>query len=314
MKRFIIYIIFFSLIYFLLQIIFIGRFVAHHQFRPSKMYYSSEFDSAFKERNSEIIAIGNSKLLSSIDKEVLEEQLKFKTSILGYSSSNISVSRLTLEAYLHNCITKPKIVLLEVSWFTFNKDRTTFHTITGDLVLEDPFLLKYLFRYSPRFWDNFKETLKQQKRKQIDSLNINYSSRFGEKKPLSKDYTFKYKDFEVVFPTHNAGIENLLLEDFYKIVELCKDNNILLILYTAPEDEEYSLAQKDRKTIMNIFYNISSKEEQIIYLDYTLGGKYYNKQFELWLQNSHHINENDLFTKKLTDDVKNIIQYQSLYH
>lgn len=306
MKRFIIQIFIISFLYFLLQFFILDRLGINHRFQPNERYYNFEFNEAFKEKNAELIALGNSKLLSSIDKKIIEEELKLKTAILGYSSSNLSVSRLTLESYLYKCTSKPKIVLLEVSWFTFNKDRTTLHMITGDLVLKNPFLVKYLFRYSPKFWYNLTETikLKQQNTNQADSLNTDYSSRFREENILIKDYTFNKKNFEKVFPTHNAGIEDILLEDLYKIVELCKENDIQLILYTSAEGEEYTLLQKDRAKIKAIFYDLAASEEQVMYLDYTMGGKYYDKQFELWLQDSHHIGANDLFTKILVDDIK----------
>lgn len=289
-------------IYLIIQVGLIYIFHKCHHFKPSEMYYSNEFNQAFGEKTSDIIGLGNSKLLSSIDKQIFEDKMKLQMSILGYSSANLSVSRLTLESYLRNCINKPQIVLLEVSWFSFNEERTGFHAITGDLLLEDFTLFKHIFRYSPNLWNNFKQALKEQMKINDNNLDVSYESRFSTKNPFEKNYSFNIKDFEVAFPNHQAGINELLLEDFYSIINTCKENNILLILYTAPEGKEYSLLQKDRNEILNIFYN-ASNQDNVEYLNYTIGGEYYDDQFELWLQDSHHVNENDLFSSKLAEDI-----------
>ena len=112
---------------------------------------------------------------------------------------------------------------------------------------------------------------------------------------------------EVIFPDHVAGIDKLLLRDFNSIVDMCKKENIELILFTAPEDEKYSNLQKDINEIKSIYLNTSKSNSNIYYLDYTLGGDLYDKEFEKWLRDSHHINENVLFTKKLLKDIKELI-------
>ena len=278
-----------------------------HKFLPSKLYYSEEFNNAFEQKNAQLIAIGNSKLLSSIDVSVLQDELSLNSALLGYSSSNISISKLALEAYINKCTTKPKIVLLEVSWFTFNKNRTYFHSISGDLLLEDISLLKYTPEYYPQIIDNLTTSIK----KQLVSYIIppkakDYSSKFTKKSPNSKDYTFNVKDFETVFRNHKADVDASLLSDFYSIVSLCKKHNIKLILYTAPEDEEYSKLQTDIAKIKHIFRSVAKTNNNTEYLDYSFGGRLYDKQFENWLLDSHHINENDLFTKKLTHDINSL--------
>ena len=137
MKYFLKKVILFSIKPLILIIILLSLASWVHKYAPSKMYYYSEFNKAFNQRDLELIALGNSKLLASIHKKTLEESLGLKSAILGYSSSNISISKLTLESYLNKCLIKPKLVLLEVSWFTFNKERTHFHHISGDLFLKD---------------------------------------------------------------------------------------------------------------------------------------------------------------------------------
>jgi len=143
MKKFIRKTIVFISILFLFLVLLILVASKLNQFYPFEGYYNKEFKEAFKKGNSDVVAIGNSKLLSALDKNILEDKLDLQTSILGYSSSNISISRLTLESYLNKCKVKPKAIILEVSWFTFNTERTTLHSISGYLFLNDFKLWQY---------------------------------------------------------------------------------------------------------------------------------------------------------------------------
>lgn len=305
MRKFIQHTCLFSCILVLLLVLGYILFSSLHEFTPSDMYYHDEFNKAFTERNSELLALGNSKLLSSLDKDVLQEKLQLTSSILGYSSANISISRLTLESYLHTCLVPPKVVLLEVSWFTFNENRTIFHSISGGLLLRDYRLFSSAFRYAPQMYHNVSRTIQRQILDWLGhSHTTSYHAAFEERNPSIKGYSFDMADFEKVFPTHCAGINPLLLEDFYSIVELCKHNGIQLILYTAPEDKEYTLLQKDRSEVKEIFTTLANSESNIVFLDYTLGGDLYNEAFELWLRDSHHMNEKDLFTATLAQDIK----------
>jgi len=277
-----------------------------HKFLPSTDYYSKEFNQAFENKNYKLIALGNSKLLSSIDVNVLNKELNLKSVNLGYISSDVSISKLTLETYLDKCIIKPKIVLLEVSWFTFNTNRTLFHPISGDLFLVDYKMYKYFIRYYPLFSHSVKSSsFEQIKSHMMPPANVDYDSLMKKDSNTDvKDYIFDIESFEEIFPTHKAGVNSKLLEDFNSLVSICKRNKIELILYTAPEDEEYSNLQNDRDLIKNIFYSTDKKYDNVFYFDYTKGSKLYKKKYEYWLYDSHHINEKELFTNILMNDIK----------
>jgi len=296
----------FILIGFALIIIFYLLLSFSHKFLPSTDYYNEEFNQAFENRNYQLIALGNSKLLSSIDVNVLNRKLSIKSVNLGYISSDISISKLILESYLDKCTIKPKIVLLEVSWFTFNTNRTFFHPISGDLFLVDHKLFKYFTRYYPSFLHSVKlSSLAQIKSHIMPPTYVDYG--YIMKKASSsgiKDYIFDFESFEEIFPTHEAGVNNRLLEDFNSIISVCNRNEIELILYTAPEDEEYSNLQRDRNLIKDIFYSSAKEFDNVFYLDYTQGGKLYKKIYENWLYDSHHINDKELFTNILSDEIK----------
>lgn len=279
---------------------------SNHKFLPSINYYNKEFNKAFKNKDYELIALGNSKLLSSIDAIVLNKNLNLRSVNLGYSSSDISISKLTLETYLNKCLVKPKVVLLEVSWFTFNTNRTFFHPFAGDLFLVDYKMFKYFTKYYPLTLQSVKSSsFDQIKSYMTPTSYIDYNSLLQkDTNPQVKDYTFNNETFEALFPTHNAGVNTRLLEDFNSLVSICKKNKIKLILYTAPEDEEYSDLQYDRNQIKNIFHSTDKNYDHVLYLDYTKGGRLYDKKYEYWLYDSHHINEKSLFTNILSNDIK----------
>lgn len=282
----------------------LGIAIYNHKFVPSDMYYAADFNRAFlTAKDFECIVLGNSKATASINKEVLEEGLNLKMVNLGYSSANISVSRMILDAYLANSKQKPSLVLLEVSWFTFNTKRTHLHNVTGDLMFYTNSITKYLTRYYPKSTSNLHSAIIRQWQSYKGVSNTSYADRFLPSTPDSKEYEFTLSEFEQVFPKGKAGIDSVLLEDFYWIVNKCKAEKIPMILYTAPEDRLYTQAQKDRIKVFDKIKNID-----VPYLDYTFGSDLWQDDFENWLFNSHHVNENQLFSTVLVRDIEKLLK------
>jgi hypothetical protein len=273
-----------------------------HEF-DQNLYSKSEFKNAFIKGDSKVIILGNSKAQDAVDSVVLKKELDLSSFNLASSSANISISRLTLESYLKNCETQPELVLLEVSWFTFDKKRTSFNVLGADLFLRELSLFKYFWRYSPQIQNSI--------RKKIFNNLFSFSKNTNQKKdflvasPKTKDYIFDREIYDLMFPNKIAEIDNLLLEDYYSIIEICNKKNIQLILFTSPEDEDYSRAQLNRKEIKKIFNDSKNKFDDLIYLDYSYEGDLWKKDYEFWLKDSHHIRYRDLFTKILSNDIKN---------
>ena len=193
-----------------------------HNFIPDDTYYCKEFENNFYNVNNELVAIGNSKLLAAIDKQVLENEMQMSASLLGYAASNLAVSNLTLKSYLNNNKIPPKILLLEVSWFSFNTKRTHMRPLVGDLFIRDFELWTEFLNYYP---ENAKY-LRNGVVLQIQSLvnnNKNYkdfSERFSPSDETKKSYEFSQDRFERYFPVDIAGIDPFLLNEFYNIVEI----------------------------------------------------------------------------------------------
>ena len=206
---------------------------------------------------------------------------------------------------------------MEVSWFTFNKQRTHLHNIVGELFIRDYKLWKYYYHYGnelllPKIKKSFSASFKNIIGIKDSTEQASYADRFKAPSPHSVNYRFNVKEMEVVFPEHIAGEDELLLNDFYSIVRICKDRNIDLVLFTAPEDENYCKLQKDIQQVKKIYHDVTISDSNVFYLDYSLGGNLHNKKFEKWLSNSHHINESILFSKELISDIKELT-YNRVY-
>lgn len=295
----------FSGLFLVLAILVLAFIGSTFKFLPHFKYYGQDYQNAFENRDLGLLAIGNSKVLASLDNTTLEKELGVTPANLGCIFTNISVTRLTLESYLRNSEVKPKYVLFEVSWFTFNPVRTQFNEIGGDLILNDYKLWPEAIKYYPDIIDPLRKSMLRQISSKIKyPQQIDYTSEFKDMSRFEKTYDFTLSEFEAVFPDHKAGIDPELYADFERIVNMCKENNIQLILYTAPEVTEYRSLQTDIEDIKKIYRNIPN----VPYLDYTEGGEFFKKDYELWMKDSHHLNENILFTEILTKDIKNALE------
>lgn len=304
MKLFLLKFLLFTFVGLLCSILFYYTLSTFHSFPPRKMYYNQEFNKAFNKLDYDLIGLGNSKFLSSIDSTVLERELNLRPALLAYSSSNISISKLTLEAYLNKCIKTPSVVLLEVSWFSFNDKRTGFSKVSGDLFLEDYHIVSSLFRYPDAIVNLSNSSKREIISFIIPTKDVDYGKRaFSSNENF--DNAFSEENFNKLFPTGRAGIDSILFEDFYSIVNLCRDNGIVLILFNAPEGEKYASLQKDNKQIVTIF-SAASEIDNVFYFDYTKGGSLYQERYESWLRNSHHLREDKKvdFTLELAKDIK----------
>jgi hypothetical protein len=279
-------------------------------FRPDENYFSQDFVKGFLGGYSaQIILLGNSRVLSGLSSPMMENITGKKVLQLGYSSSNLSMTRMVLESYLRKAVTPPETAILEVSWFTFNPDRTGFHRqFAGDLAMNDPCLLYYSFRYS----ELFQSWLLRLAGAAVMSSSISYTDytmvkkeEFAGNDSTIKDYSVDIKNLEKIFPDHVAGVDPELLEDFDAIADLCIRSNIRLVLYTGPEDAGYTALQKDKEEVRRIFLE-AARNPGVSYLDYTSDGSLYRKSNENILLNSDHIFFEDIFTRQFTADLKHL--------
>jgi hypothetical protein len=105
------------------------------------------------------------------------------------------------------------------------------------------------------------------------------------------------------YPDLEAGVDEKLLQNFKDIITVCKQNNIKLILYTAPEAPIYSSYQKDKRLVKNIIIE-SASQNNLEYYDFTIDGTYYTKELDNMLYDSHHIRKIKEFTNYFVSVLK----------
>jgi hypothetical protein len=279
-------------------------------FQPDKNYFCREFRKGYHDGYpAEIILLGNSRILSGLSSSEMERITGKRVLQLGYSSSNLSVTRLVLESYLRDARSKPEEAILEVSWFTFNPKRTGFHRqFAGDLAMNEPLLLKYSFRYPELFqswltrvaWHALSPGPKG-----YTDYSIDKRREYPSNDSTLKDYTVDIRTMERIFPDHLAGTDPQLLADFHAIVKLCLRHQIRLILYTGPEDAGYTHLQRDRAEVKEQF-RTALRTPGVYNLDYSIDGPFYRKDHENILLNSDHIWFEDIFTRQFTADLKQL--------
>jgi hypothetical protein len=294
----------------ILSAIGLSIILRNRTFQPDKNYFCLEFRKGYHEvYPAEIILLGNSRILSGLSSSEMERITGKRVLQLGYSSSNLSVTRLVLESYLRDAAAKPEEAILEVSWFTFNPKRTGFHRqFAGDLAMNEPLLLRYSFRY-PELFQSWMTRLAYHALVPGPKVYMDYSidkrREYPSNDSATKDYTVDIRTMEKIFPDHIAGTDPQLLADFHVIVEMCLHHQIRLILYTGPEDEGYTHLQLDRSEVKEQFIN-ALRTPGVYYLDYTVDGPFYRKENENILLNSDHIWFEDIFTRQFTADLKQL--------
>jgi hypothetical protein len=244
------------------------------------------------------IVIGNSKALSSIDEEILSKALHQAVYNLAYSSSSITHSKFIVKSMISRKI-KPTYLFLEVSWFSFNSNRTFLHISslvpvvlntnistfnTSDIsTLITNGGINCLFNYI-KTRDNKDET------KYSDAWN----------KMIKDPNEFDKTGFYSVFPDGKAKIDNQLYNDLIEIVKLCNTNNIKLVFFTSPENREYQNHQKDRVLIYSKLKSLAFLNELPFYdfSNFTL-----DEFGNSILADSHHVYNDKWFTELFVKEI-----------
>ena len=289
------------------------RIYGYDHFTPSAVrYYYNDYKQVYSKTGAaDIIIIGNSKALQSLSSKIIYTITKQICYNLGMGGANLAYSKLTLNTYLHNATRVPRYCFLEISWFSFNTQRTGFPLkIASSLLFKDIEPIKYIIRY-PELRQNsigilYDDILQRFSNKTKHNV-ITYGD-YSEKgnqgetiEPKKQGETIEPKIFDVekmktTFPGFKAGIDSDLLHDFVDIIKICKKNNIKLILYNAPELPEYTAKQMDRYKIKQEIYKLAAKHN-LKYYDFTIDGEFWNKDYISQLGDSHHLKDPDRFTK-----------------
>ncbi len=252
--------------------------------------------------NDYSVVLGNSKALAAIDGKYLSELMHKSVYNLAYSSSNLKHSKIILKSVLSKSI-KPNNVFLEVSWFSFNNKRTQLHTAS---------LVPVILSTRRENFVSFKEVLMLFKKGFLNDI-INYLN--SRDNAINTIYTDRWngniqnpnqinkREFYSVFPDGEAKLDEKLFDDLKEIIDLCVQNNIRLVLFTASESNEFKKCQVDRKLILATLQELASSHKTEFY---DLSNILSDENGSSILSDSHHVSNERFFTEKFFQKINKV--------
>lgn len=261
--------------------------------------------------NCDIAIVGSSRAWVQINPEILKDSLKLSTYNFGIDGHNFWLQYLRHSEYLkYN--KKPKLIIVSVDLFTLEK--------RIDLYKHSQFLPYMLWNK-----EIYKFTISYKGFNKIDyyiplvryfgertSLNYSLSKLFSKnnnEKLRNNGFAGKNKQWNSDLEKAKKEKGQLIIDIdketirlFKSFVKECKRNGTELILVYTPEYIEGQCFVSNRKDIINIYKDISYKENVAFY-DYSNDSICFNKTL---FYNASHLNMKgaNIFTQKLAHDVK----------
>jgi hypothetical protein len=264
--------------------------------------------------NSDIAVYGSSRAWSHFNSRIMEDSLKLKVYNFGIDGHNFWIQYLRhLEYIKHNI--KPKLIIMEVDIFTLQK-----RVDLNEPIQFMPYMLwntnirNYTLSYNYfNKIDYYIPLIRYAgKRNAILTALKNISKPFdGSKKYRYRGYAGELlewtDDFDKAKKTmkqYKIVLDAASIALFERFIRECKQSNIKLVFVYTPEYIEGQQFVANRKNIMDI-YSGFAKKYNIPFLDYSNDELSFHK--ELFYNTSHLKSKGaDLFTSKLTSDLKNI--------
>ena len=276
------------------------------KFEYGNMAKSEDYKNCFDNIvNDYTVVLGNSKALAAIDGKYLNELMHKSVYNLAYVSSNLTHSKIVLKSVLSKS-NKPNNVFLEVSWFSFNNMRTELHLAS---------LVPIVLSTKKENFPSFKEVLMLLKKgflndifnyikSRDNAMNIIYTDRWNGN--IQNPNEINKREFYSVFPDGKAKINEKLFNDLNEIIDLCKKNNIRLVLFNASESNEFKKCQVDRKLILEKLQELaSSRDTEFVDLSDILT----DENGSSILSDSHHVSNERFFTEKFFQRVNKVVDY-----
>jgi hypothetical protein len=281
----------------------------------SKKELLRSYNMYLLEEDVDILFVGSSHVFTSINTDVLDKNTYSNNFILATPSQNISQSYYLIKEFIEQ--KTPKVIFLETYSFkdyigndfvnhaaydglklsmnkiqaakeaSFNDSITSLSRFTNLVI---PFY-KYHNRWNGEITENDFNY--------FDKLQLNKGSEI----PTGKN---KFKETEVDFIDHSLGaiteekplpinIDNKLSE----IINLCKSNNIKLVLFSTPYLAHHGFSVQDEVKTMN-FIKEKYGQDGIYYLDLNTKYKDLGISYEDFKDN-HHLNSRG--TEKVNDHI-----------
>jgi len=228
--------------------------------------------------NTEILICGASRAFVGINPKIIEEYSGMSCYNIALNGSRLGLQVPLLKAYLkHN--KKPKILIQELGMYSLSVDKKVFAPYKFLPYLQESEIYEGLLKIDHRIWlnkfiplmnltyfnTNFQSILIKDYKRQLNKLGDYLIDGFHKNKnQWSIDEKGFFKNPHGIYnKIEHKGIQ--LLDE---IIQICKENNIKLVLVNTPEYYKILNLYKHRDEIIKVFEN-KAKENDLKYLDYT---------------------------------------------
>ena len=266
--------------------------------------------------NADIVILGSSRAWVQYDPKVIEDSTKLSCYNLGMDDAGMTIIKCWLDSYL--AFNKPpKIILLNYEINILEKERRIFNKMNYL-----PYLNKYPIYSNLEEIDNnilLERIIPMYKYRGLnEQIIIGLESFFGfAKKPINRKYNgFEGKDkkwndefyrvkskLKKIY--YSSGSFAYGLKEIKYIMNICRKNNIDLIIVHAPMyfELQQMIVQKD--SLDSIIFNIT-RGKDFHYWKYTADSLNYNKKY---YYNAQHLDKTgaEIFSKILARDLKKYI-------
>ncbi|MDG1571272.1 hypothetical protein OZ410_03030 [Robiginitalea sp. M366] len=267
--------------------------------------FARDYQQAFEHGDARVLVLGSSRVAASLDAATLTRGLGAQTYNLAFNQANLTYTHHLLRAYLEEAREMPEVVILGVSWFSFDTRRLAYKEYASQFVYRHPIL----------FWDELLLNKRNQLAnglltlaRTLERSGATYQDFDATKKrhpnqdSTRVNYVFDPGDegFLRTFPGGESQMAERELEAFGAILELLDSKGIPVVFYTSPEDRAFARSQKNRE---EVYKYLKAAAKGRVWLDYSPGGNLYSARFEKWMRDSHHIYFKEAFTRVFLKDL-----------
>lgn len=280
------------------------EFKKFNDIKENKTYYS-------------MLVLGSSKARNHYNNNILDSCLNVKSFCIGSIASFLDVNKMMLEYYLkYN--KPPKYLLLDLSIYSIQALEKLPFIAQYMGTLDEDIIYNFLLKRDKSFWLYKNIPLcgllinRYALRESLYSFRFLFSKRVSNETtgyiPLDGDFFgkrySKYQEYISKGP-ETISIDNEKIKNLYDIINICRENNIKIVLVFSPIYSGFLNNIENRDFIFNTFKRAGS-ESNVLFMDYSQNsiGNQQKYFFDL-----DHLNREgaEEFSKLLAKDLKNII-------
>lgn len=253
---------------------------------------------ALPKNSLDIVFLGSSHSYCTFDPEIFDKELGTSSFQMGMPLQHMDATYFTLLEILN--YQKPKLVVLEVYWDMLDdkiesKQATMLFQVLNNKELENRYIkevfplsekVKFktnIFKYQKDYFAFKNNEMKKSFKNKFSVNDKTVEKQQGTEEYRSKGYT--YCDYNMLpdefdktnqfrnFDAKNWKIDETQKQYLQNIIDLCKNNDIKIVLVTAPiANVSFDYIKNNYENINSVFNNIADNNN-LYYIDYNIINK-----------------------------------------